>query len=116
MVCPNDSTVDYNSGDAGGVPLVQNLYQGMAQDPVTGLYYERARWHSPSLGTWIIQDPLQYINGANTYQFVMGNPVSHVDPAGELFGPNTPIGNMPLNLFNGKVAHALVLVQPEKEY
>ena len=59
---------------AGTVPLVQNLYQGMLQDPVTGLYYEQSRWYSPSLGTWMSQDPLQYINGANTYQFVIGDP------------------------------------------
>ena len=82
MVCPNDSTIDYDSGDAGTVPLVQNLYQGMAQDPVTGLYYGRARWYSPSLGTWISQDPAGYVNGANTYQSVMGNPVRGTDPSG----------------------------------
>ena len=35
---------------AGTVPMVSNLYQGMLQDPVTGLYYERSRWYSPSLG------------------------------------------------------------------
>ena len=82
MVCPNDSTIDCNSGDAGTTPLVQNLYQGMLQDAVTGFYYERARWYSPSLGTWISQDPLSYVNGANTYQFVMGNPVGATDPSG----------------------------------
>ena len=54
----------------------------MTLDPVTGLYYERNRNYSPSLGTWTSQDPLQYINGANTYQFVMGNPVNAVDPEG----------------------------------
>jgi hypothetical protein len=35
------------------------------------------------LGTWTSQDPLQYINGVNTYQFVMSNPVGNVDPIGE---------------------------------
>ena len=86
MVCPNDSTIDYNSGDAGTVPMVQNLYQGMLQDAVTGLYYERNRNYSPSLGTWTSQDPLQYINGADTYQFVMGNPTGAVDPTGRSVG------------------------------
>ena len=65
--------------------------RSMSAGPVTGLYYDRARWYSPSLGTWISQDPLQYINGANTYQFVAGNPVGRVDPIG-LFdkgGPNS---------------------------
>ncbi len=65
-----------------------------ASDPVTGLYYERARWYSPSLGTWISQDPLQYINGANTYQFVGGDPVGRVDPWGlSLVGPSAPYFN-----------------------
>ncbi len=73
------------SGDcspAGAQRMVQNLYQGMLQDPVTGLYYERNRNDSPSLGTWISQYPLQYINGASTYRLVMGNPVGGTDPSG----------------------------------
>ena len=48
----------------------------------TGLYLFRYRNYSPSLGTWISQDPAGYINGANTYQFVMSNPVGNVDPSG----------------------------------
>ena len=69
-----------------------------ANDPVTGLYYERARWYSARLAVLrqesksrytagavhreISQDPLQYINGANTYQFVGDGPVGGVDPSG----------------------------------
>ncbi len=66
-------------GGSGVSPLA-------ASDPVTGLYYERARWYSPSLGTWISQDPLQYINGANTYQYVGSSPVGRVDPSGKSLG------------------------------
>ncbi len=73
---------DFTTAPTGTVPMANNLHQGMALDPVTGLYYERARWYSPSLGTWTSQDPLQYINGADTYQFVMSNPVGRVDPFG----------------------------------
>ncbi len=73
---------DWIPTPAGTVPMVSNLYQGMPLDPVTGLYYERARWYSPSLGTWISQDPAGYINGANTYQFVGSDPVGGVDPSG----------------------------------
>ena len=73
---------NWSATPTGTVPLVNNLFQGMANDPVTGLYYERARWYSPSLGTWISQDPAGYINGANTYQFVGGDPANAVDPAG----------------------------------
>ena len=49
---------------------------------MTGLDYERFRNYSPSLGTWISQDPAGYINGANTYQFVGSGPVAGVDPTG----------------------------------
>ena len=63
-------------------PLVNNLYQGMTLDAVTGLYYERFRNYSPTLGRWISQDPLGYINGANTYQFVNSSPVGNVDAQG----------------------------------
>ena len=45
-------------------------------------HYARNRNYSPSIGRSISQDPLQFINGANTYQFVMSNPVGNVDPAG----------------------------------
>ena len=67
---------------AGTTPLVDNLYQGMALDPVTGLLYERARSYSPSLGTWISQDPAGFVNGADTYHFLTGNPVGRVDGHG----------------------------------
>ena len=73
---------DWSSPPAGTQPVVQNLYQGMQLDAVTGLYYARNRNYSPSLGRWINQDPAGYINGANTYQFVVGNPVNAVDPWG----------------------------------
>ena len=55
---------NFTATPAGTVPLVNNLFQGMANDPVTGLYYERARWYSSSLGTWISQDPAQYPGAA----------------------------------------------------
>jgi RHS repeat-associated protein len=63
-------------------PTVDNLYQGMTMDAVTGQYYERNRDYSPSLGRWMEQDPAQFINGANTYQFVNSSPVGNVDAQG----------------------------------
>ena len=113
---------------ASGLQWQRKLHGGSgvsplgANDPVTGLYYERARWYSPSLGTWVSQDPAQYpsaaaqprpptsagfraveetyfagislpqlnINGADTYQFVIGNPLGRVD-AGGLWYWNNPI-------------------------
>lgn len=78
---------------AGTTSVVNNLYQGMTLDPVTGLYYARNRNYSPTLGRWINQDPAGYINGANTYQFVMSDPVGNVDPVGlaEAWKPLGPV-------------------------
>ena len=73
---------DFTPAAAGTQPLVDNLYQGMTLDAVTGLYDERNRDYSPSLGRWMEQDPAQYINGANTYQFVDSSPVGNVDASG----------------------------------
>ena len=39
---------------------------------------------APSLGRWMGQDPAQYINGANTYQFVNSSPVGNVDAEGAI--------------------------------
>ena len=80
---------DWSATPSGTVPLVNNLFQGMANDPVTGLYYERARWYSTSLGTWISQDPAGFVNGADTYQFVGSGPVGAVDPWGMATVPTT---------------------------
>ena len=74
---------DWSTPPAGTQPVVNNLYQGMTLDAVTGLYDERFRNYSPSLATWISQDPLSYVNGANTYQFVMSDPIGEVDPTGK---------------------------------
>ena len=60
----------------------RSAYHGMTLDQVTGLYYSRNRNYDPSLGRWINQYPLQYINGANTYQVVESNLVGNVDPLG----------------------------------
>ena len=90
----DDLLIDHCSLD-----IERSACQGMTLDPVTGLYYTRNRNYDPSLGSVlrqepksrlsagvahreINQDPLQYINGANTYQFVMSDPVGAADPWG----------------------------------
>ena len=84
---------DWSATPSGTQPMVNSLYQGMQFDPITGLYYGRARWYSPSLGRWISQDPAGYVNGANAYQFVGGGPVTAVDPVGlsRYPGPQPPV-------------------------
>jgi RHS repeat-associated protein len=45
-------------------------------------YYLRARAYSPQLARFLSQDPLYYVDGANTYAYVRLLPVQLVDPTG----------------------------------
>jgi RHS repeat-associated protein len=74
-------------------PPINHLHQGMTLDAVTELYYERNRDYSPSLGRWMEQDPLRYINGVDTYQFVNSPPMGNVDAEGLAASVNAqPLG------------------------
>ncbi len=84
---------DWSATPAGTAPVVNALYQGMQYDPITGMHYGRARWYSPSLGRWISQDQVGYVNGANAYQMEMGGPVDRLDPQG-----NSPVAVGDANL------------------
>ena len=95
-------SADWSTPAFGTQRLVNNLYQvpmAVGMDSITGPYYARNHNNSPSLGSVsrqepksrlsagvahreISQGPAGYINGANTYQLVMSNPVGKVDPAG----------------------------------
>ena len=83
------------------------LYQGGFYDPVTGLYWFNNRNYSPVLGVWTSQDPAQYINGADTYQFVESGPVGSVDPWGLA---DTPVGQV------NKIAKNLGLTEDQRNY
>ena len=120
---------DFTTAPTGTQTLANNLYQGMALDPVTGLYYERARWYrtgqaglrqepksSRRIGTGsvhreISQDPLSYINGANTYQFVGDGPVGRVDASGlaVLYGVVDPTGSA-FGVFPNSGGHAIIVI------
>ena len=73
---------DWSAAPTGTQPMVNSLYQGMQYDPMTRLYYGRARWYSPSLGRWISQDPAQYVDGANLYQMETSSPTARLDANG----------------------------------
>ena len=55
-------------------------FASMVFDPVTGLYYDEARWYSTAVSTFISRDPAQA--DPNTYRYCGNNPVIHVDPSG----------------------------------
>ena len=70
---------------------------GYWYDAETENYYVRNRHYSPGHGQWMEQDPAQFINGANTYQFAHSSPVGNVDASGEIWisgenlSPSSPV-------------------------
>ncbi len=56
------------------------LYASMILDPVTGLYYDEARWYSTAVSTFISRDPAQA--DENLYRYCGNEPVICVDPSG----------------------------------
>jgi hypothetical protein len=52
---------------------------------VSGLSYLRSRDYSPSLGRFLTVDPIGFSSGdGNLYRFVDDNPITWVDPSGDL--------------------------------
>jgi RHS repeat-associated protein len=85
--------------DAYGTPLVLNadwtldsddasdvgnryLFQGGRFDRTLGLFAFGHRDLSTSLGRWLRQDPIGYVDGPSLYQFVLSSPYTFVDPSG----------------------------------
>jgi RHS repeat-associated protein len=65
-------------------------YSGRENDG-TGLYYYRHRYYMPKCGRFISEDPAGVAGGLNLYGYVMGNPMSFIDPQG-LFATCTNAG------------------------
>ena len=71
-------------GGLNRVPSGRNKPQfGIQQDP-NGLLHMRARYYSPELRRFINADPIGFAGGMNWYQYANGNPISYVDPSGNV--------------------------------
>ncbi|MCG8430497.1 MAG: RHS repeat-associated core domain-containing protein [Candidatus Omnitrophica bacterium] len=46
------------------------------------LLFMRARYYKPSIGRFINKDPIGLAGGMNLYNYVGGNPIGRIDPAG----------------------------------
>jgi len=57
-------------------------YTGRRLDAEIGLYYFRARYYDPCLGSFLGRDPSGYVDGGNLYQYVRSNPWNLCDPTG----------------------------------
>ncbi len=59
----------------------------------TGLYYNRARYYSPTLGRFISQDPLGFAGGdPNLYGYVGNDPANLSDKTGKGFWTGLVVG------------------------
>lgn len=76
---------------SGNIPLIPETFTGREWDSDAGLYFNRARFYSPTMGRFISQDPIGLKGGINYYAYVGNNPISRTDPMGlwNLWNPLT---------------------------
>ncbi|MDR2914071.1 MAG: AHH domain-containing protein [Tannerella sp.] len=63
-------------------------YQGQYEDAETGLYYNRFRYYSPEMGSYISKDPIGLNGGMQLYNYVH-DPNGWIDRFGLARGPKT---------------------------
>lgn len=62
-------------------------FPGQYADEQTGFYYNFFRDYDPEIGRYVQSDPVGLIDGPNTYQYSLSNPVMYTDPTGEFAWP-----------------------------
>jgi RHS repeat-associated protein len=78
------ATATYSPHGEGAPPAQSPFgYTGRQYDPETGLYYYRARYYSPYLGTFLTTDPIGTKDDPNLYMYVGLDPANATDPGGK---------------------------------
>ncbi|MGH7837350.1 MAG: RHS repeat-associated core domain-containing protein [Candidatus Binataceae bacterium] len=71
-----------NVSTSGAANVNPYQFTGREND-ATGLYFNRARYHSPTYQRFIAQDPVGFGGGdPNFYAYAFNDPLSYVDPSG----------------------------------
>ena len=70
-------------------------FNGQQYDPISQQYYLRARYYNPVIGRFTQEDSYN-VDGLNLYVYCRNNPVSYVDPSGNICGrrANTLMDNV----------------------
>ncbi|MGA2335720.1 MAG: RHS repeat-associated core domain-containing protein [Terriglobales bacterium] len=87
-------------------------YAGREWDSETSLYFNRARYYSPSTGRFLWEDPIRFWGGVNFYGYVLNSPTNLIDPLGlcgcdkPAPGPTDPWGALDYNIHQAMEASA----------
>jgi RHS repeat-associated protein len=76
------ATVLTSAWGSSGNSMFEYGHQGGRYDSISGLYNFRMRDYSPTLGRWMQQDPMGYVDGMNLYQYEVSNPIRFTDAMG----------------------------------
>jgi RHS repeat-associated protein len=71
------------------------------EDDGTGLVFYHARYLNPATSRFISEDPLDFDDGANLFQYVGNNPIRYIDPSGTIKGERNWEGNPSTTLPDG---------------
>jgi RHS repeat-associated protein len=80
---------DLNWTSGSNAANVEFLHQGLRYDVTVGLYDNRARWYSDTLGKFGQPDPTGYIDGLALVNYLRNNPAIYRDAYGHQAGAET---------------------------